>query len=136
MGNTPNKMYSFCKGIVFLEQLKTAGFTNAFFVAIAPPHRRRSDEKMKNCSDSAYMIILYNKWRYIMHNEFTAIVEKDEGWFFAYSPEIPGANGQGKTKDEALGNLSQAIDLILVDRREDAAKGLPKDAERLMVAIG
>ncbi|MDD2455002.1 MAG: type II toxin-antitoxin system HicB family antitoxin [Kiritimatiellae bacterium] len=71
-----------------------------------------------------------------MHNEFTAIVEKDEGWFFAYSPEIPGANGQGKTKDEALGSLSQAIDLILVDRREDAAKGLPKDAERLMVAIG
>ena len=50
-------------------------------------------------------------------------------------PQI-GENGQGKTKDEALGSLSQAIDLILVDRREDAAKGLPKDAERLMVAIG
>ena len=71
-----------------------------------------------------------------MHNEFTAIVERDEAWFFAYSPEIPGANGQGKTKDEALSSLSQAIDLILVDRRADAAKGLPKDAEQLMVAIG
>ncbi len=71
-----------------------------------------------------------------MHNEFTAIVEKDDEWFIAYSPEIPGANGQGKTKDEALENLSQAINLILEDRRADAANGLPKDAERLMVAIG
>jgi len=31
-----------------------------------------------------------------MHNEFTAIIEKDEGWYIAYCPEIPGANGQGK----------------------------------------
>lgn len=71
-----------------------------------------------------------------MHNEFTAIVEKDGKWFFAYSPEISGANGQGQTKDEALNSLSQAIDLILKDRREDATRGLPKDAEQLMVALG
>lgn len=51
-----------------------------------------------------------------MRNEFTAIVEKDGKWFVAYSPEIPGANGQGKTKTEALKSLSQAIDLILEDR--------------------
>ena len=71
-----------------------------------------------------------------MHNEFTAIVEKDGDWFFAYSPEISGANGQGQTKNEALNSLSQAIDLILKDRREDATRGLPKDAEQLMVALG
>ena len=71
-----------------------------------------------------------------MHNEFTAIVEQDEEWFIAYSAEIPGANGQGKTKDEALKSLSEAIDLILEDRREDAVRGLPQDAERGMVAVG
>ena len=71
-----------------------------------------------------------------MHNEFTAIVEHDEEWFIAYSPEIPGANGQGKTKDEALKSLAEAIDLILEDRREDAIRGLPQDAEKAMVAIG
>lgn len=70
-----------------------------------------------------------------MRNEFTAIIEKDEEWFFAYSPEIPGANGQGQTKDEALNSLSQAINLIFKDRREDATRGLPKDAEQLMVAL-
>ena len=40
-----------------------------------------------------------------MHNEFTAVVERDEKWFVAYCPEIPGANGQGKTKAECLKNL-------------------------------
>lgn len=71
-----------------------------------------------------------------MHNEFTAIVERDEDWFIAYCPEIPGANGQGKTKAEALKSLSEAIDLILEDRREDGLRGLPADAEQGLVAVG
>ena len=71
-----------------------------------------------------------------MHNEFTAIVERDEGWFIAYCPEIPGANGQGKTKAEAIKSLSESLDLILEDRREDAMRGLPANAERDVVAVG
>lgn len=71
-----------------------------------------------------------------MHNEFTAIVEKDGDWFIAYSPEIPGANGQGKAKDECLKNLSDAIDLILEDRRQDALRGLSADATKEMVSVG
>ena len=71
-----------------------------------------------------------------MHKEFCAIVEREGKWFIAYSPEIPGANGQGKTKDKALKSLSEAIDLILEDRREDASRSLPKDAERAVVAVG
>jgi predicted RNase H-like HicB family nuclease len=53
-----------------------------------------------------------------MHNEFTAIVERDGRWHVAYCPEIPGANGQGLTKDEALRSLVDAIALILEDRRK------------------
>jgi predicted RNase H-like HicB family nuclease len=52
-----------------------------------------------------------------MHNEFTAIIERDDGWFIAYSPEITGANGQGRTKEESLESLSAAISLIMEDRR-------------------
>lgn len=54
-----------------------------------------------------------------MHNEFTAVFERDGEWVIAYCPEIPGANGQGLTKDEARESLAQAIALILEDRRED-----------------
>jgi predicted RNase H-like HicB family nuclease len=71
-----------------------------------------------------------------MHNEFTAIIEKDGEWFIAYCPEIPGANGQGRTKEECLQSLSDAIRLILEDRREDAFRGVPQDATREVVTVG
>ena len=52
-----------------------------------------------------------------MHNEFTAVIEQTEGWFIAYCPEIPGANGQGRTIEECREDLVQAIALILEDRQ-------------------
>jgi len=70
-----------------------------------------------------------------MHNEFTAIFERDGEWYIAYCPEIPGANGQGRTKDEARASLAEAIALILEDRREDSLRGVPLDAERETVIV-
>ncbi len=71
-----------------------------------------------------------------MHNEFTAIIERDDGWFIAYCPEIPGANGQGRTQEECLESLAAAIALILEDRREDGLRGVPEDAIRTVVTVG
>ena len=70
-----------------------------------------------------------------MHNEFTAVFERDGEWYIAYCPEVPGANGQGKGKEEARQSLSKAIALILEDRREDAFRGLPAEAEREVVVV-
>jgi len=70
-----------------------------------------------------------------MHNEFTAIIEQDGEWFVAYSPEIPGANGQGRTPDQARENLGEAISLILEDRRKDALRGIPAEAIRETVVV-
>ena len=70
-----------------------------------------------------------------MHNEFTAIFERDGEWFIGYSPEIPGANGQGRTKAEAKQSLADAIALILQDRREEGLRGVPLDAERETVTV-
>jgi len=70
-----------------------------------------------------------------MANEFTAVLERDEDWFIAYCPEIPGANGQGKSREEALDSLSGAIALILQDRREEGLRGLPPDAIRDKVTV-
>lgn len=71
-----------------------------------------------------------------MRNEFTAVIEQDDGWYIAYSPEIPGANGQGKTKAAALESLSDAIALILEDRRQDGLRGVPASAQQEMVVVG
>ena len=70
-----------------------------------------------------------------MRNEFTAVIEQDDEWIIAYCPEIPGANGQGKTRDEALASLREAISLILKDRREDGLRAVPAEAEREIVVI-
>ena len=54
--------------------------------------------------------------------KFTAIVhrgEPDEGGFWATCLEIPGANGQGETKEECLSNLKEAIQLLLETERAE-----------------
>jgi predicted RNase H-like HicB family nuclease len=70
-----------------------------------------------------------------MRNEFTAVIERDGEWFVAWSPEIPGANGQGRTSEECKDSLRSAIELILGDRREDGLRGIPPDAVRETVTL-
>src|SRR5438046_635025 len=57
-------------------------------------------------------------------------------WHIEYCPEIPGANGQGRTKTEALRSLADAIALILEDRRKDGLRGVPDNAIRERVVVG
>jgi predicted RNase H-like HicB family nuclease len=71
-----------------------------------------------------------------MRNEFTAIVEQDGPWYIAYCAELPGANGQGKSRGECLANLREAIALILEHRREESLRCLPPDAGQELVVVG
>ena len=71
-----------------------------------------------------------------MRNEFTAIVERDGPWFVAYCAELPGANGQGKTEEDCMANLREAIAVILEHRREESLRGLPPDARQEPVIVG
>jgi predicted RNase H-like HicB family nuclease len=70
-----------------------------------------------------------------MSNEFSAVFEKDGDWYIGYCLEVPGANGQGKTMDECRDSLREAIKLILEDRREDAARGVPADAVKETISV-
>lgn len=57
--------------------------------------------------------------------DFSAIIEREDGWYVASCPEVPGANGQGQTIEECRENLRQAIALILEDRRENTLRRNP-----------
>jgi len=71
-----------------------------------------------------------------MKGEFTAIIEvAPEGGYWAICPEVPGANGQGETIEEAKESLTEAIRLIFEDRVDDAKRGLPGDAIQTVVAV-
>lgn len=61
--------------------------------------------------------------------KLTAIVhrgEPDEGGFWATCLEVPGANGQGETKEECLGDLKNAVQLLLETEREEIFRLDPK----------
>jgi len=70
-----------------------------------------------------------------MRNEFTAIIERDGDWFVAQCPEVPEANGQGHTPNEAKRDLVAAIELVLEDRREDGLKAASVDALREVATV-
>lgn len=57
-----------------------------------------------------------------MTNNFTAVFEKDGKWYIGYCPEIPGANGQGRTLKSCRESLREAIKLILEYNQENALR--------------
>ena len=51
--------------------------------------------------------------------------EPDEGGFWATCLEVPGANGQGETKEECLRDLAAAVKLVLEVNEEEALRDDP-----------
>jgi predicted RNase H-like HicB family nuclease len=71
-----------------------------------------------------------------MKGELTAVIEAAlEGGYWAICLEVPGANGQGETVEEAKASLRDAIRLIFEDRIEDMRRGLPDDAIETVVVV-
>ena len=70
-----------------------------------------------------------------MTNEFTGVFERDDEWYIGYCPEVPGANGQGRTLEECRESLADAIRLILEDRRADGLAGVPSSAIQETVVV-
>ena len=59
-----------------------------------------------------------------MQNQITAVYEQKGDWWVAWVEEIPGANTQGRTLDEARENLADAVQELFAARRELAQQQL------------
>jgi predicted RNase H-like HicB family nuclease len=60
----------------------------------------------------------------------------DDGWIVASIPEVPGANSQGRTREEARANVIDALRGILALRfGEHARAGSAADSESLELVI-
>jgi len=53
-----------------------------------------------------------------MENRYTATFEQVGGWWIGYAEEVPGANVQELTLEQARDSLKEAITLILQANRE------------------
>ncbi|MGH8477377.1 MAG: type II toxin-antitoxin system HicB family antitoxin, partial [Methylococcales bacterium] len=69
--------------------------------------------------------------------EFTAVFEKVPEGYIAFVEELPGANTQGDTLEEARENLREAVQLVLEANRvlaEESIQGRDVLKERLITA--
>jgi predicted RNase H-like HicB family nuclease len=65
--------------------------------------------------------------------EYTAVYERDGDWWAAHVAELPGANTQGATLEEARENLKEAVQLVLeanreIDRRNTAGRTVTRES--------
>ena len=54
--------------------------------------------------------------------KFTAVFEQEGRWWIGYVEELPGANTQGQTLEEARENLKEAVQLVIEANRELARR--------------
>jgi len=56
--------------------------------------------------------------------ELTAVFQKVPEGYIAFVEELPGANTQGRTIDEARENLKEAVELVIESNRRLAKESL------------
>jgi predicted RNase H-like HicB family nuclease len=59
----------------------------------------------------------------------------EDGWIVAECPVIPGCVSQGRTRQEALGNIREAIELCL-EAQQDEGWTLPEQYEVVELSLG
>ncbi len=90
------------------------------FELYAKPRGKRAPAHSKTLIRGGLHTNQQTRGKYKMKSEYMAIIEPaPEGGYWAISPEIPGANGQGETIEEAKESLQQAIELIQQDKHHD-----------------
>lgn len=57
----------------------------------------------------------------------------DEGGYTVYVPSLPGCISEGNTKDEAMTNIKEAIELYLEPVEDDLS--VPPDTEIMEIAV-
>jgi predicted RNase H-like HicB family nuclease len=58
----------------------------------------------------------------------------EDGYWVVECPSLPGCISQGKTKEEAIANIREAIELYIEDMRENG-ETVPEDQLDRMVVV-
>jgi predicted RNase H-like HicB family nuclease len=69
-----------------------------------------------------------------MRANYTAVVQQDGEWWIGWVEEIPGVNSQGKTRDELLENLRDALEEALEMNRAEAVAAASGSFEEVSIA--
>jgi predicted RNase H-like HicB family nuclease len=69
-----------------------------------------------------------------MTGKVSVVIEQDEHGYYAWSPELRGCQSQGKTVEESLANIREAIELFL-ETLTDEERSAALSQEILTTAI-
>lgn len=70
-----------------------------------------------------------------MTRNFTGVFQHVGEWWIGWAEELPGANTQGRSLEEARENLLEAIQLMLAMNRERSQEELDPHAEVIRVEL-
>jgi predicted RNase H-like HicB family nuclease len=59
----------------------------------------------------------------------------EDGWWVVECPSLPGCVSQGKTREEAIANIKEAIEGYVATLKEDGLSVPPEKFEALLVAV-
>jgi predicted RNase H-like HicB family nuclease len=66
---------------------------------------------------------------------YTAVIQKDGEWWIGWVEEVPGVNSQGKTREELLENLRDALPEALEMNRAEARAAAQGDYEEVSLPV-
>jgi predicted RNase H-like HicB family nuclease len=69
-----------------------------------------------------------------MPANYKAIIQQDGEWWIGWIEEVPGVNSQGKTREELLDNLRDALEEALEMNRADARAAATGDFEEVSIS--
>lgn len=70
-----------------------------------------------------------------MSSTYTAIVQKNQGWWIGWIEEVPGVNAQELTKESLLASLKEVLKEALEMNREDARANAPEGYSEELVTL-
>lgn len=68
-----------------------------------------------------------------MGADYTAVIQLHGEWWIGWVEEVPGVNSQGKTREELLDNLRDALDEALEMNRADARAAAGEGYEEVSI---
>jgi predicted RNase H-like HicB family nuclease len=70
-----------------------------------------------------------------MAAKFTAVVQQEGKWWIAWLEEIPGVNGQGRTRATCLASLRSALQEALEMNKADALSSAQTPYEEVSIEV-
>ena len=71
-----------------------------------------------------------------MVHTYTAVIQRDEGWWIGWIQEIPGVNCQERTKDELLETLRVTLrEAIAYNRKEAIRRTEGESFEEIIITL-